>query len=120
MRWPFLTERPPRTTIEAHTKHLAGSRGSDCVECHMPKIEPTIANINVRSHTFKFITPASSTAYKIPNPCIVCHTSQTNEWADQHLKTWDTVSPSRTHKLNLELDTALAVFSRLPAGNWAV
>ncbi len=63
----------------------------------MPKIEPTIANINVRSHTFKFITPAMSTTYKIPNPCIVCHTSQTNEWATEQLKNWTGVSPWRIH-----------------------
>ena len=67
---PNSPNGPRGTTIEAHTKHPAGSRGSDCVECHMPKIEPTIANINVRSHTFKFITPAMSTTYKIPNPCV--------------------------------------------------
>ena len=79
------------------THHPAGSRGSDCVECHMPKIEQTIANINVRSHTFKFITPAMSSTYKIPNPCVVCHTSQTSEWATEQLKTWAGVSPWRLH-----------------------
>ena len=35
----------------------------------MPKIEQTIADVNVRSHTFRFITPAESEQLKIPNPC---------------------------------------------------
>ena len=41
---------PPR--IEQHTHHAPGSAGSECVACHMPKIEQTIADVNVRSHTF--------------------------------------------------------------------
>ena len=33
----------------------------------MPKIQQTIADVNVRSHTFRFVTPATSDALKIPN-----------------------------------------------------
>jgi predicted CXXCH cytochrome family protein len=83
------------SSVEAHTHHAAGSAGSQCVECHMPKIEQTIANVNVRSHSFKFITPAQTDLYKIPNPCITCHTTQTNEWAKDQLKNWTGVSPWR-------------------------
>jgi hypothetical protein len=35
----------------------------------MPKIEQTIANVNVKSHTFNFITPTMTEQFKIPNPC---------------------------------------------------
>jgi hypothetical protein len=28
---------------------------------------------------------------------VVCHTSQTNEWAADQLKQWDNVSPWRMH-----------------------
>lgn len=86
---------PRAASIEAHTHHRPGSRGSECVECHMPKIAQTIANVNVRSHSFKFITPSMTELYKIPNPCITCHTSQTNEWARDALKKWSDVSPWR-------------------------
>jgi predicted CXXCH cytochrome family protein len=86
----------PRTaTLEAHTHHPVGSRGSQCVECHMPKIEQTIADVNVRSHSFKFITPSMTEQYKIPNPCTLCHTTQTNEWAKEQLRSWTGVSPWR-------------------------
>ena len=56
-------------TMEQHTHHKAGSPGGDCVACHMPQIEQTIADVNVRSHTFEFISPSMTDEYKIPNPC---------------------------------------------------
>ena len=71
----------PRGTIEFHTQHAADSEGSKCVACHMPKIEQTIANVNVRSHTFKFISPAMSERHGMPNPCTTCHKDKSNEWA---------------------------------------
>jgi hypothetical protein len=61
----------------------------------MPKIEQTIADVNVRSHSFKFITPSMTEQYKIPNPCTMCHTTQTNEWAKEQLRGWSGVSPWR-------------------------
>jgi predicted CXXCH cytochrome family protein len=92
---PASPNGPHAATIEAHTHHAAGSAGSQCVECHMPRIEQTIANVNVRSHSFKFITPSMTDEYKIPNPCITCHTTQTNDWAREQLKTWAGLSPWR-------------------------
>jgi formate-dependent nitrite reductase cytochrome c552 subunit len=45
---------PHAATLEAHTRHRAGSAGSECVACHMPKIEQTTGDVNVRSHTLRF------------------------------------------------------------------
>ena len=51
---PELAERSARgDASKQHTHHAAGSAGSECVACHMPKIEQTIADVNVRSHTFR-------------------------------------------------------------------
>ena len=61
----------------------------------MPKIEQTIADVNVRSHTFRFITPAASELLKIPNPCTTCHTDKSNAWAIETMKTWPEFSPWR-------------------------
>jgi hypothetical protein len=58
----------------------------------MPAIEQTIANINVRSHTFKFITPAMSEQYKIPNACVLCHGDKNNAWATGQLAGWTNFS----------------------------
>jgi predicted CXXCH cytochrome family protein len=86
------TPNGPRGSLEEHTHHKAGSAGSECVACHMPAIAQTIANVNVRSHTFKFITPTASEQYKIPNACTMCHADKTNAWATQQLESWTNFS----------------------------
>ena len=51
---------------------------------------------------------------------------KTNGWLSSHFDIVDKLSPAErptdtrayTHKLNFELDTAVAVFKRLPDGNW--
>jgi predicted CXXCH cytochrome family protein len=86
----------PRTaTLEEHTHHKAGSTGSQCVACHMPKIEVTIPGVFVSAHTFEFITPAMTDKYKIPNPCTSCHTDKTTAWATEALRQWPERSPWR-------------------------
>jgi hypothetical protein len=64
----------------------------------MPKIAQEIADVNVRSHTFKFITPADTETLKVPNPCAICHASKPANWAKETLKTWTNVSPWRVAK----------------------
>ena len=49
--------------------------GGECIECHMAKIEQTLAD-----------------QYKIPNPCTTCHKDWTTTWATNQLKSWKTVS----------------------------
>ena len=51
---PNAQAGPHAPTIEAHTHHQPGSAGNECIACHMPKIAQTIADQNVRSHTFHF------------------------------------------------------------------
>ncbi|HEY2472927.1 MAG TPA: cytochrome c3 family protein [Terracidiphilus sp.] len=87
----------PRTaTLEEHTHHKNGSAGSQCLACHMPKIESEgVPGSFVRSHTFQFITPAMTDKYMMPNPCTSCHSDKSNEWASRELQSWDTTSPWR-------------------------
>jgi predicted CXXCH cytochrome family protein len=92
---PNSPNGPHAPTIEQHTHHKAGSQGNECISCHMPKIQQTIADVNVRSHTFHFVTPATSDALKIPNACNVCHTDKPTAWATAALKTWADRSPWR-------------------------
>ncbi len=61
----------------------------------MPAIETQLADVNVRSHTFKFISPATTDLLKVPNPCTTCHTDKTTKWALDALKTWPEFSPWR-------------------------
>ena len=92
---PKSPNGPHTATIEQHTHHKAGSAGNECVGCHMPKIEQTLGDVNVRSHTFKFIPPSSTDSMKVPNPCTTCHTDKSTDWAIAALKTWPEFSPWR-------------------------
>ncbi len=86
---------PRAATIEQHTHHQAGSAGNECVGCHMPEIETEIGDVMVRSHTFKFISPAATDSLKIPNACNTCHTDKTPAWALETIKGWPERSPWR-------------------------
>jgi predicted CXXCH cytochrome family protein len=92
---PMSLNGPRTATLEEHTHHKAGSPGSDCLACHMPKIEVTIADVRVRAHTFNFITPSMTDKYNIPNPCTTCHKDQTTAWATDALAHWPERSPWR-------------------------
>lgn len=92
---PGTPNGPHTSTIEEHTHHQAGSPGGECIACHMPKIEQTLGDVNVRSHTFRFISPAMTNEYKIPNPCTSCHTDKSVAWATEQLHHWKNVSAWR-------------------------
>ena len=92
---PASKNGPRAASVEAHTHHASGSPGSECVSCHMPKIEQTIADVNVRSHTFAFIGPTLTTQFKMPNACNACHTDKSTAWAREALQGWSNVSPWR-------------------------
>jgi predicted CXXCH cytochrome family protein len=85
----------PGVTPEAHSHHGANSEGNKCVACHMPQNATTIADVNVRSHTFNFISPSMTDKYKIPNPCTSCHKDKTTAWALDALSQWSNVSSWR-------------------------
>ena len=64
----------------------------------MPKIAQTIGDVNVRSHTFRFVTPATSEQLKIPNACNACHTDKSNAWSTSALASWTQRSPWRMNR----------------------
>lgn len=69
---------PHQNSLEQHTKHKANSKGSLCVECHMPKVGKHTGKspLTVRSHLFGFVTPDETIKYKMPhetNACFACH-----------------------------------------------
>lgn len=86
---PGRPNGPHTATLEAHTHHAAGSAGSQCIACHMPKIEAQgVPGAMVHAHTFKFITPAMTDKYKIPNPCNLCHQDRSTAWATGAVSKW--------------------------------
>lgn len=92
---PRSPNGPRENTIEEHTHHKEGSPGNDCTACHMPKIAQTLGDVNVRSHTFRFISPARADSLRIPNACNLCHADKSIAWASDALKNWADRSPWR-------------------------
>jgi predicted CXXCH cytochrome family protein len=92
---PNAQNGPHAATIEQHTHHAAGSTGSECIACHMPKIAETLGDVMVRSHTFRFVWPTQTDSMKIPNACNLCHTDKTTAWATEALRSWADRSPWR-------------------------
>jgi predicted CXXCH cytochrome family protein len=91
-----LSPNGPRTaTLDEHTHHKDGSAGSQCIACHMPQIETTIADVKVHAHTFRFVTPEMTDKYAIPNPCTSCHADKSAAWATEALSHWPERSPWR-------------------------
>jgi predicted CXXCH cytochrome family protein len=86
---------PRAPTLERHTHHAPGSPGSACIACHMPQIEQTLGDVNVRAHTFRFIPPASTEELRVPNPCTLCHADRSPAWAAAALRSWSDVSAWR-------------------------
>jgi predicted CXXCH cytochrome family protein len=73
--------------LTAHTRHGAGSAGSACVECHMPKTVISIKS-TMRDHTIGVPAPENTVSFGIPNACTECHTNKPASWAVDTLKTW--------------------------------
>jgi predicted CXXCH cytochrome family protein len=93
---PNSPNGPHAATLEEHTHHKDGSPGSQCVVCHMPKIETEgVPGSFVTAHTFRFITPVETDKYRIPNPCNSCHADKSLDWATNELLRWKTISPWR-------------------------
>jgi predicted CXXCH cytochrome family protein len=84
---------PRGATLVDHTQHSADKVG--CVDCHMPAIARTVGDVNVRSHTFRFISPSMTEHYEMPNPCTTCHTDMAVEEAAAQLRNWGSLSPWR-------------------------
>jgi len=92
---PKSPNGPHASSLEEHTHHQAGSAGSECVSCHMPKIAQMLGDVMVRSHTFKFIAPAAAERLQMPDSCTSCHTDKTRAWATAALREWPQFSPWR-------------------------
>ena len=70
---------PPPSRSTRITRRAARAASASPATCRRSR--QTIADVNVRAHTFRFITPAETDAYKIPNACNICHTDKSTEWA---------------------------------------
>jgi tetratricopeptide (TPR) repeat protein len=72
--------------VAAHSHHPAGSEGSKCISCHMPKTD--FARMQRSDHSMLPPTPATTLAYQSPNACNVCHADKDAVWADKLVRAW--------------------------------
>ncbi len=67
--------------LVAHTQHQKDSSGSQCVNCHMPKIVYGVMEIH-RSHRIEIPSPRMNSSNARPNACTNCHLDKSIQWAD--------------------------------------
>jgi predicted CXXCH cytochrome family protein len=85
---------PRGMTRSEHTHHTENGRGSSCIACHMPAIARTIGETNVRSHTFRVLSPAVTASNGMPSACAACHLGPP-EFFLEEIRKWPGVSPWR-------------------------
>jgi len=88
---------PHQKDLESHTKHKANSKGSLCVECHMPKVGKHTGKspLTVRTHMFNFVTPNETIAYGMPketNACFACHQDRGMKTLQKDMESWGMVN----------------------------
>lgn len=74
-------------TIAKHSHHPIGSSGSDCMNCHMPKINEGMGDM-VRTHTIFNPTNAAMMEANQPNACNMCHVEKNIDWTLGYLRQW--------------------------------
>jgi predicted CXXCH cytochrome family protein len=73
--------------LAAHTHHAAGSAGSSCVECHMPRTVYSI-KAEIRDHSMTIPAPENTIRHEIPNACNLCHKDRDAAWAVLKMNEW--------------------------------
>jgi tetratricopeptide (TPR) repeat protein len=69
-----------------HGHHAAGSKGNECVACHMPMTR--FAAMGRTDHSMRPPTPATTIAFQSPNACNLCHTDHNATWSDEWVRKW--------------------------------
>lgn len=72
--------------LQKHTHHAAGE-GSQCMNCHMPKINEGMGDL-VRTHTVFSPTNVKMLEANQPNACNMCHVEESIDWTLKYLNEW--------------------------------
>ncbi len=72
---------------EKHHFHKAGTRGAQCVECHMPAQNYMGVDAR-RDHSIRVPRPDLSLALGSPNACTQCHADRKPDWATAAMDKW--------------------------------
>jgi len=88
---------PHQKSLQAHTHHKPNSKGSLCIECHMPRTGKHTGKspLTVRTHKFSFTSPMETKKYHMPpqtNACFACHKDKSLDSLQEDLKKWGMVN----------------------------
>lgn len=78
----------------AHAHHELGTKGSNCVDCHMPTTVYMQRDPR-HDHSFSIPTPELTVRYGVPNACNSCHKEKEASWSVEILDKW---FPDRTER----------------------
>ena len=74
-------------TAATHHFHPSGSRGADCLGCHMPTTTYMVVDRR-HDHSFRVPRPDLSVKLGVPNACTRCHADRPAQWAAKQVETW--------------------------------
>jgi predicted CXXCH cytochrome family protein len=78
---------PDKYQSPAHHFHAAGSRGADCIGCHMPTRTYMVVDPR-HDHSIRIPQPDLSVSLGVPNACTSCHADRSAAWAARVVETW--------------------------------
>lgn len=83
----YQCHTPQKYTASSHHKHQVGSKGADCITCHMPsRVYMGVDDRN--DHSFRLPRPDLSVNSDIPNACNNCHQDKDASWATEEMQKW--------------------------------
>ena len=77
----------------AHTHHPEGSSGSNCMDCHMPRLTEGLQDV-VRTHMIYSPTESNMIEENQPNACNICHADKPIDWTLTYFEKWYGVGPT--------------------------
>lgn len=81
------TQYEDEAVAQNHTHHPIGSSGSDCMNCHMPKINEGLGDM-VRTHAILKPTDTRMLDANQPNACNMCHVEKSIDWTLKYFSEW--------------------------------
>ena len=76
-----------RYAAPTHHFHPPGSRGADCIACHMPSTTYMVVDPR-HDHSLRVPRPDLSVSLGVPNACTRCHADRPAAWAARQVQTW--------------------------------
>jgi len=87
--------------VEAHTHHPAGSAGSSCFGCHMPRMIIEGGHGKVFDHTISIPSMRNTRERDLPNACRNCHMTEFPGWEYDWFAKWYPGADERNHRVPL-------------------